>query len=80
MTFRLSETLQNWKVSGSAGNAAFHQTEGARVLVAPQLGRLQWAEGAYPTPRGPIRVRHERQADGRVKSDIAVPPGIEIVR
>jgi hypothetical protein len=52
----------------------------ARVRVAPQLGRLKWAEGAYPTPRGPIRVRHERQADGRVKSDISAPPGIEIVR
>ena len=42
-------------------------------------GRLQWAEGSYPTPKGPIRVRHERQADGSVKSEIQLPEGIERV-
>jgi hypothetical protein len=51
-----------------------------RVRVVPQLGRLQWAEGAYPTPLGPIKVRHERQADGTVKSKIEAPPGIIVVR
>ncbi|NOS70135.1 MAG: alpha-L-rhamnosidase [Verrucomicrobia bacterium] len=51
-----------------------------RVLVAPQLGNLKWVEGTYPTPSGPIKLRHERQADGSVKSKIEAPPGIEIVR
>ena len=51
-----------------------------RVRVAPHLGRLQWAEGAYPTPFGPINVRHERQADGTIKSKIDAPPGVEVVR
>ena len=51
-----------------------------RVRIAPQLGHLAWAEGAYPTPLGPIKVRHERQADGSVKSDIQAPPGIIIER
>lgn len=51
-----------------------------RVRVVPQLGRLQWAEGAYPTPLGPIKVRHERQADGSIKSDIQAPAGITVVR
>ena len=51
-----------------------------RVRIAPHLGRLAWAEGAYPTPLGPIRVRHERQADGTVKSDIHVPAGIVVER
>ena len=51
-----------------------------RVLVSPHMGNLKWVEGAYPTPRGPIKLRHERQPDGTVKSTIQAPPGIEILR
>ena len=51
----------------------------AKVEITPRLGRLKWAEGSYPTPKGPIRVRHERQADGSVKSEIQLPEGIERV-
>jgi len=51
-----------------------------RVSVKPQLGRLQWAEGTYPTPHGPIRVRQERRADGSIKSDIQAPRGVKVVR
>lgn len=50
------------------------------VRVAPHLGDLQWAEGTYPTPKGLLKVRHERQPDGTVKSDIAAPDGVAIVR
>ncbi|MCX6950399.1 MAG: alpha-L-rhamnosidase [Opitutae bacterium] len=50
-----------------------------RVRIVPQLGRLKWAEGAYPTPLGPIKVRHERQPDGTVKSKIDVPAGMLVV-
>lgn len=49
-----------------------------RVRIAPQLGNLQWAEGAYPTPHGPIRVRHERQPDGKVTSTVEAPPGVTV--
>jgi alpha-L-rhamnosidase len=49
-----------------------------RVRIAPQLGNLKWAEGAYPTPRGPIRVRHQRNPDGTVSSRIDAPPGIQV--
>ncbi|MCL4176243.1 MAG: alpha-L-rhamnosidase [Verrucomicrobia bacterium] len=51
----------------------------ARVRIAPQLGNLQWAEGTYPTPHGPIRVRHERRPDGTIASQIAAPEGIRVV-
>ena len=51
-----------------------------RVRVVPQLGRLQWAEGSYPTPLGPIKIRHERQADGSIKSDIHAPTGVTVER
>ena len=50
-----------------------------KVRIAPNLGGLTWAEGAYPTPHGPIRVRHERRADGGVKSEIRLPDGVEQV-
>ncbi len=52
----------------------------ARVRVDPQLGDLAWAEGSYPTPHGPIKVRHDRHPDGSIRSQIDAPPGVEIVR
>ena len=51
-----------------------------RVRVAPQLGRLNWVEGAYPTPQGPIRVRHERRPDGSIRSEIQAPKGVKVER
>ncbi len=54
---------------------------GARtVRVKPFLGDLQWAEGALPTPHGPVRVRHEKQPDGSIKTTIDAPPGVRIIR
>lgn len=49
-----------------------------RVRVTPQLGDLKWAEGSYPTPNGPIRIRHERGADGKVHSKIDAPEGVTV--
>ena len=51
----------------------------AKVRIAPALGRLAWAEGTYPTPKGPIHVRHDKQPDGSIKSTITLPAGIEQV-
>jgi hypothetical protein len=50
----------------------------AKVRVQPDLGDLEWAEGSYPTPNGVIKVRHEKRPDGTVKSDITLPPGVEL--
>mgnify|MGYP003607864529 FL=1 len=50
------------------------------VRVKPFLGDLKWAEGSFPTQRGVVRVRHERQADGSVKSEVHAPDGVKIVR
>jgi hypothetical protein len=52
----------------------------AKVRIEPQLGSLQWAEGTFPTPLGIIRVRHEKQTNGSVKSDIQLPEGCERVK
>ena len=51
----------------------------ATVRIAPQLGSLKWAEGTYPTPHGPIHVRHERQPDGTIKSEVKLPEGVQQV-
>ncbi len=50
-----------------------------KVRIEPQLGKLQWAEGTYPTPKGPIHVRHMRTADGSIKSKVTLPPGVKRV-
>jgi len=50
------------------------------VRVKPFLGELAWAEGAFPTPFGVVRVRHERLPDGRVKSDVSAPDSVRIIR
>lgn len=53
---------------------------GFRCLrVNPQLGDLEWASGAVPTPFGPVMVEHRRAADGSVESEIELPEGIEVV-
>lgn len=51
-----------------------------KVKVEPHLGDLAWAEGAYPTPHGPIKVSHKKLADGNIETVIDAPAGVEIVR
>jgi alpha-L-rhamnosidase len=51
-----------------------------RMRVAPHLGNLRWVEGAYPTPFGPLRVRHERTPDGGIESTIHAPGEIRVER
>jgi hypothetical protein len=51
-----------------------------KIAIEPQLGNLSWVEGTYPTPNGIIEVRHEKQANGEIKSDIVVPDGIEVIK
>jgi hypothetical protein len=49
-----------------------------KVRITPHLGDLQWAEGSFPTPRGVIKIRHEKQADGTVKSNVQCPDGVQV--
>lgn len=48
------------------------------LKIVPHLGNLQWVEGTFPTPYGTVYIRHERQADGSIKSDIQAPKGVKI--
>jgi hypothetical protein len=51
-----------------------------KVSVTPHLGNLSWAEGTYPTPYGQIKIRHEKQADGSVKSSVRAPKGVKVIK
>ncbi len=48
------------------------------LRMAPNLGDLEWAEGALPTPHGVERVRHERR-DGRVVTTRDIPAGLRVI-
>jgi alpha-L-rhamnosidase len=50
------------------------------IKIEPQLGDLTWAQGTYPTPKGIIHIRHEKQSDGSIISEIKAPEGIKILK
>jgi alpha-L-rhamnosidase len=49
------------------------------VAIAPNLAGLDFAEGAFPTPRGVIRVAHRKDASGKVSTEVEAPEGVRIV-
>lgn len=51
-----------------------------RIAVRPNLGDLDFVEGTYPTPYGVLSVKHERLANGKIKSTIKAPKGVKIVK
>ncbi|MGN1215557.1 MAG: alpha-L-rhamnosidase C-terminal domain-containing protein, partial [Candidatus Cryptobacteroides sp.] len=51
-----------------------------KVRIEPHLGDLEWAEGTYPTAMGNIYVKHEKMADGSVKSTVKLPKGVKVVK
>lgn len=54
---------------------------GAKVIrIRPNLGDLSFAEGSFPTPYGVVTIKHMKQADGKVKSEIDAPKEIKIIR
>ena len=51
-----------------------------KVKIEPHLGNLNRVEGSFPTPQGVIHIKHEKGADGKIRSDIQAPDGVEIVK
>lgn len=52
---------------------------GCRVLrIVPHLADLEWVEGTFPTSKGIVKIRHEKQPDGSISSKIDAPEGIVI--
>ena len=50
------------------------------IRITPHLGDLQWVEGSFPTPYGDIQIRHEKEANGDIKSQIEAPKEIRIIQ
>lgn len=54
---------------------------GSKVIrVRPNLGNLTFAEGSFPTQYGVVSVKHVKQPDGKIKSEIDAPKEIKIIR
>ena len=51
-----------------------------QVMVDPHLGDLEWAEGTFPTPYGKIEVKHKKNPDGSVSSEVKLPKGVKRVK
>jgi hypothetical protein len=47
-------------------------------VIQPELADLKWAEGAVPTPHGPIQVHFDRTASG-LHARVSVPNGVEAI-
>ncbi len=48
------------------------------VQIEPHLGDLQWVEGTYPTPLGPIQIKHVKKSDGSIASTVKAPKGVKV--
>ncbi len=53
-----------------------------KLRIAPRLGDLRFVEADYPTPPGIVHVRHEKLADGSIKTEVNGPASLsyEIVK
>ena len=51
-----------------------------KVRIDPNLGDLEWAEGTFPTPYGLIEVKHKKNADGSVSSEVKLPKGVKRIK
>ena len=49
------------------------------VRINPNLGDLEWVEGAVPTPFGDIKISHRKDAEGKVVSKVDAPSGVTII-
>jgi len=49
-----------------------------KIEFKPNLGKLSWAKGTYPTPKGIIKVELSKNADGSVATKIDLPEGVSI--
>ncbi len=50
-----------------------------KLLIDPQLGDLNWAEGSLPTPYGVVTVSHKKTEDGGIETEVQAPAEIEVV-
>ncbi|MBQ8446202.1 MAG: alpha-L-rhamnosidase [Clostridia bacterium] len=49
------------------------------IKIHPNLSGLKQVKATYPTPYGLLKIEHELQSDGSVKTTLDVPNGVKIV-
>lgn len=50
------------------------------IRISPNLGDLEFAEGTFPTPYGIVSVKHTKQSDGSIQSEIDAPKEVTVLR
>lgn len=50
-----------------------------KIRLEPHLGDLEWVEGSFPTPKGVIHMRYEKNESGGITSTVNIPDGIQLV-
>ncbi|MGY6648391.1 alpha-L-rhamnosidase-related protein [Wenyingzhuangia sp. IMCC45574] len=50
------------------------------IKIEPHLGDLTYVEGTYPTPYGIVSIKHTKDANGKITSEIKAPKEIEIIK
>lgn len=53
---------------------------GETIEIKPHLGDLKFAEGSFPTKFGVLKIRHVKEANGKIKTEIDAPEGLNVVR
>lgn len=53
---------------------------GETIKLKPNLGDLEFAEGTFPTKYGILKVRHEKQSNGKIKTQIDAPDDLTIIK
>lgn len=50
-----------------------------KITIEPHLGDLEWVEGSFPTPYGLLKIKHQKQKNGTIKTTYKKPKGIKII-
>lgn len=54
---------------------------GCKILkIEPHLEDLDWVEGTYPTPYGLVYIKHTKDSEGKIESEIKAPKEIKIIK
>ena len=50
-----------------------------KLRIVPNLCDLQWVEGDFPTPYGVVNIKHTKDVNGKVKTDVKAPKEVIII-
>ena len=53
---------------------------GCKVIrIKPNLGKLNWVKGTFPTPYGVVKITHTKLVSGKVKTEYKAPKEIKVL-